>query len=250
MGPRATRADDGRDRQDHWHLRRLNWLSTLTRAQAATVRRASRRREYDPRESIFRPTREPRHVCLLEDGLVRIFRLSPAGEEFTLGYVRPGEIFGEVSVLTGQARASFAQAARRSRVLEIPKSVFVRAVRGNPPLYEVARRIGRRLIRCQSHAEDLVFYDARTRLARLLLRLADDFGRRTDRGLALGLQLTQHELATLIGSTRQTVSLALRGMVRTGAVTDGRRGLLIVDQRELREVAGFPTASGSREGAQ
>lgn len=224
--------------RDHWHLRRLDWLSTLTPAQAGAVRRASKMREYGPGEAVFRPTRAPRHVYLLEEGLVRIFRVSAAGNEFTIGYVRPGEIFGEVSVITEEPRESFAHAARRSRILEIPKDAFLRVVRSTGPLYEMTKRIGLRLIRCQSRAEDLVFRDARARLARLLLRLADEFGRRTDDHLSVGLPLTEQEMATLIGTTRQTVSMILSEMVRAGLVVRRARELVVTDPSALREVAG------------
>jgi CRP-like cAMP-binding protein len=96
------------------------------------------------------------------------------------------------------------------------------------------------LIRCRSRAEDLVFHDARARLARLLLPLADDFGSRTDHGLTIGLELTQQEMAALIGAARQTVSVLLRELVETGAVVRGRRGLLTVDPRGLRRFAEPP----------
>lgn len=235
------RAGDRRRVRGHWHLRGADWLATLRPAQAAAVRRASRRRHYGTRDAIFHPTSAPRHVYLLEDGLVRIFRLSPAGDELTIGYVRPGEIFGEVSVITGEARASFAQAARRSTVLEIPKAVFLAAVRSGRPLYEVTKQIGLRLIRCQSRAEDLVFCDVRTRVARLLLRLAGEFGRRTNGGLAVGLRLTGQEMATLTGATRQTVSLVLRDLTRAGLIRRQNREIVIVDRPRLREVAGLPS---------
>jgi CRP-like cAMP-binding protein len=202
------------------------------------VRLASKRREYQPGEAVFRPTRTPRYVYLLEEGLVRIFRVSPGGSELTIGYVRPGEIFGEVSIITGGPRESFAHAARPSRVLEIPRDLFLKTVRSTRPLYEVTKRIGQRLVRCQSRAEDLVFCDARTRLARLLLRLADDFGTRKDSEVAVGLPLTEQEIATLIGTSRQTVSGALGEMIRAGLVVRRARELVVTDPRTLRQVAG------------
>jgi CRP-like cAMP-binding protein len=179
----------------------------------------------------------PQHVYLLEEGLVRIFRVSARGGELTIGYVRPGEIFGEVSVLTEGPRESFAHAARPSRILEIPKSVFFKSVRSSRPLYEVTKRIGQRLIRCQSRAEDLVFCDARTRLARALLRLADDFGTRANHGVAVGLPLTGQEVAAMIGATRQTVSAALGEMVRAGLVARRAGEVVVRDPRGLRELA-------------
>ncbi len=142
--------------------------------------------------------------------------------------------------MTERPRESFADATRRSRMLEIPKSAFLSAVRSTRPLYEVTKRIGLRLIRWQSRVEDLVFYDARTRLARLLLRLAEEFGRKMNHDLAVGLPLTEQEIATLIGTTRQTVSTILGEMLRTGVVVRRARELVVADPRALRELAKAP----------
>jgi CRP-like cAMP-binding protein len=168
------------------------------------------------------------------------------GGELTVGYVRPGEVFGEVSVITAQPRRSFAEASRRSRILAIPRDVFLRALSSSKPLFEVTKQMGERLIRWQSRAEDLVFCDARTRLARLLLRLADEFGDLESGGVTVGLGITQEEMATLIGATRQTVSVAVREMIRAKLITRRGRSLVIVDRDALRQSAGLARATGER----
>jgi CRP/FNR family transcriptional regulator, cyclic AMP receptor protein len=223
---------------DHWHTPKVDWLALLSPSVAETIRRTSTRHTYGPREAVFSPTRNPEYVCLLEAGLVRISRVSPTGDEFTVGYVRPGEVFGEVSVLAGQPRESFAHAWMPSKVLRIPRRVFIRAVReSNPVLYELAKRVGERLLRLQSRAEDLVFHDTRTRLARLLLRLAHEFGHPADGGLVIGLPLTQEELGKLVGATRQTVSLALGELAAAGLVKRHGRELFLAQTQKLRRLA-------------
>ncbi len=223
---------------DHWHTPKVDWLALLPPSAAETVRRASTSRTYGAREAVFGPSRNPEHVYLLEKGLVRIFRVSPTGDEFTVGYVRPGEVFGEVSVLAAQPRESFAQARVPSKILRIPKEAFIHAVRGsNPVLYELAKRVGERLLKLQSRAEDLVFHDSRTRLARLLLRLAHEFGHPADGGLAVGLPLTQEEMGKLVGATRQTVSVALRELAAAGLVERHGRELFLAHAERLRQLA-------------
>jgi len=226
---------------DHWHLRGIDWLATLPPASAEAVRRGSETRVYGPGEAIFSPTHHPAHVHLLVEGLVRLLRVSASGQELTLGYVRPGELFGAVSVMTGGARESFAEAKTRARVLRIPKVIFLETVRANNSvLYEVTRRVGQRLIRCQSRVEDLVFRDVRSRLARMLIELASEYGHETDRGLAVGLPLTQEEMATLIGTTRQSVNTLLREMDIAGLLQRRGRELLITDLSRLRALIGTP----------
>lgn len=226
-----------------WHLRGSDWLGTLPRAQAEAVRHAAQRRAYARGDTIFSPAEHPDYVYLLEEGVVRLLTVSPNGQELTLNYVRPGDLFGTVSVMTGSAREVFAQAKTAAKVLRIPKMVFLKAVRtANSVLHEVTKRMGQRLIRARSRMEDLVFRDVRSRLARILLSLAEEHGRETDHGLAIGLPLTQTEIATLIGSTRQSVSSLLREM-KAGRLVERRgRELVITNPQSLRALAARTSA--------
>lgn len=230
---------------DYWHLREINWLASLPRAEAEAIRRASITRTFHRGEAVFGPSRHPEHVYLLEEGFVRIYRVSASGGEFTLAYVRPGEVFGDVPVITDQPRESYAKARSRARIMQIPRDVFMRAVRSSASaLYEITKKIGRELIHCHSRAEDLVFRGVPSRLAHLLLRLAEEFGRRVGDRLAVGLPLTQDEVATLIGTTRQTVNAALREMINAGLLAREGREFVILNPRALREIAKVSAQEG------
>jgi CRP-like cAMP-binding protein len=221
-----------------WHLPKVDWLKTLPSSEAEAIRRASARRIHERGKPIFGPSHRPEHVYLLEEGLVRIYRTSPRGGQLTVGYVRPGEVFGEVSVITEKPRRSFAEAKNRSRVLQIPRPVFIKALQSTSTvLYEVTKKIGRRLASCQSRIEDLMFYNVPSRLARLLLRLADEFGREIEDGHSVGLPLTQSEIATLIGATRQTVSAALRELIDAGLIKRRGKELVLVNVRAISQRA-------------
>lgn len=223
---------------DLWHLPKVEWFKTLRSSEAEAIRRASATRVYQRGEAIFGPARHPDHVYLLEEGLVRIYRISPRGHQLTVGYVRPGEVFGEVSVLTDKPRRSFAEARNRSRVLQIPRPVFIKALQSTSVvLYGVTKKIGDRLISCQSRIEDLIFYNVPTRLARLLLRMAEEFGREIKDGRSVGLPLTQREIATLIGTTRQTVSAAMRELTDVGLIRRRGKELLLVNIPALSQRA-------------
>lgn len=222
---------------DHARTATGDWLRTLPAAAAKALRQVSTVRAYEASASVFGPSRDPQQVYVLEDGLVRIFRVTPTGAEFTLGYVRPGELFGEVSILGDNPRETFAQTKVASRILSIPRAAFVATLRAhNPVLYSVTKRIAQRVIALHSRAEDLVFLDARSRLVRLLVRLADEHGR-DDRGLAIGLPLTHGEIGTLIGTSRQTVSLLLRELSAAGLVARRGRQLVLPRPADLEAIA-------------
>jgi len=85
--------------------------------------------------------------------------------------------------------------------------------------------------------EDLVFRDVRSRLARMLLALAEEHGRETAHGLSIGLTLNQEEIAMLIGTTRQSVSSSLNEMKSAQLVEHRGHELVITNVAGLRAVA-------------
>jgi CRP/FNR family transcriptional regulator, cyclic AMP receptor protein len=228
---------------DYWHLRNINWVTRLPQHELERMRRASRVETYRPGESIFGPSARPEYVYLVEDGLVRIYLSPPGAGEFTLAYVRPGEAFGEVAVIAEQPRRSFARARKPSRIRLIPRDEFVRALRSSSSaLYELTKKMGRELITCFGRAEDLVFRSVPSRLARLLLRMAEEHGAKGQALQSVGISLTQDEIAMLIGASRQTVSAALRELVDAGLLARHGRRLSLVDVRGLRRLAELPPA--------
>jgi CRP-like cAMP-binding protein len=186
---------------------------------------------------VFAPTAHPHSVYLLETGRVRIYRVSESGTETTLGYVQPGEVFGEFAALGDYPRESYAEAAERCLVWKIPREHFQPLVESRPDLgTAISKQIGTRLKRIESRVEDLVFRDAHTRVVIALLELGDRFGHDDGAGrIRIGVQITQAELATLVGATRQTVNASLKELSRVGLLKRDRRRLVLTEPDKLRE---------------
>lgn len=217
---------------DFWHLHNFDWLTELSARETERLQRQSVRRQYRAGEMVFTPAPHPHSVYLLERGLVRIYRLSPSGAETTFGYVRPGEIFGELAVFSSRPRESFAKAVRASLVWRLRREVIQEVLAAHPGIgVAVTKQVGSRLKRIESRVEHLVFRSVPSRVAGILLELAEDFGRREPHGLVVDLALSQQELATLVGASRQTVNASLRDLERVGVIRrdSGRCVLLDVD---------------------
>lgn len=223
-----------------WHLGNVDWLRDLPAEERERLRRTAVSEHYERGGRVFGPTPQPRTVYLLERGLVRIFRLSEKGERVTFGHVHPGEVFGELAAFQEGPRRSYAEALEASEVWAIPRETFRAVLESSPaaPL-EVTAQVSGRMRRLESRVEDLVFRNARARLARALLDLAGDFGAEVESGLRIELELTQAALATLVGSTRQTVSTLLGELAEEGLV--GRDGKRIV----IRDAAGLERAAAA-----
>jgi CRP-like cAMP-binding protein len=221
---------------DFWHLVNVDWLAQLSGDERAKLEGAAILHRFSPGETVFAPEVHPHSVYLLCEGRVRIYRLSEGGSETTFGYVAPGEVFGELPAFGDHPRESFAEAVVPSVVWKVPLAVFQELLEGRPSLvFEVTKQIGQRLKRIESRVESLVFLDARTRLARILLELACDLGVSSDGDAVIDAELTQSELATLVGATRQTVNASLGELIHDGLVErDGKR-LRIPNVERLRQ---------------
>lgn len=228
---------------DIWHLQEFDWLSELSTKEREALQKQSVGREYRRGEVIFTPVPHPRAVYLLERGLVRIYRISQSGAETTFGYVRPGEIFGEVAAFSLKPRESFAEASRNSFVWRLQRAAIRAILAAHPGIVlAVTTQVGARLKRIEKRVEHLVFRPVPSRVAEILLELAEDFGRREPHGILIDLAFSQEELATLIGASRQSVNASLRAFERAGLIRrDGRRFVLLeVDM--LRKSIGEPPA--------
>jgi CRP/FNR family transcriptional regulator, cyclic AMP receptor protein len=221
--------------EDFWHLHNFDWLSELSAAETDELRRQSAQREYRAGEMIFTPTPRPHSVYLLERGLVRIYRVSPSGAETTFGYVHPAEIFGELAAFTSRPRESYARAIRTSLVWRLRREAIHEVLAAHPGIVvAVTKQVGSGLKRIESRVEHLVFRSVPSRVAKILLELGEDFGRREAHGLVIDLPISQEELATLVGASRQAVNASLRELEREGVVRRNGRWLVLLDVDALR----------------
>ena len=210
-------------------MRNVTWLAQMDEQEIAELEHGAVTRRCARGEMVFAPTPRPHSVYLLESGLVRIYRLSEGGGETSFGYVAPGEVFGELSAFGDYPRESFAQAVRGSVVWKIPHENFRKVLAARSALaLQVTRQIGGRLKRIETRVEDLVFRNVRTRVARMLGELAEDFGQNENGHRVIDIPITQSELATLVGATRQTVNQTLRELSDEGLIgRDNRRIVLL-----------------------
>ena len=219
-------------------LREFGWLESVSDAELEEIRPQGRCGTFRAGVTIFSPTDSPSSVFLLRKGLVRIYRISTGGDEVTIGYVGPHEIFGELGGFGDFPRESYAMAVTDCWVCEMPQQTFVSLLNSHTELVmDVARQIGKRLKRIESRLTNLVFREAFPRMCATLEQLAEDFGIDHAGGTVIDLPLTQSELATLIGTSRQTVNAGLRRLEEEGVTARRGRRFVVVDRVALGRLA-------------
>jgi CRP-like cAMP-binding protein len=230
--------------REFWHVGDGDWFGGLEAGERGRLRADSRVQEHARGDLIFSPTPTPHSVYLLERGRARIYRLSPSGEETTFGFVEPGELFGEFTGFGDFPRESFAEAVEPSATWSIPGPAFRDLLQRHPELaVGITRQIGARFKSLESRVEALVTRDVRARTAAMLLELGERLGRAEGGRITIGVQLTQAEIASLIGATRQSVNECLRAFTSSGWIRRERRHIVIEDPAALRSAAGRPEAA-------
>jgi CRP-like cAMP-binding protein len=193
---------------------------------------------YRPRQVIYLPGDRAQGVHFLTSGRIKISKVTRDGKELTLAYRNEGDFFGEPCLLDGGPREEMAEAMDASVTVEIPREMLDRLLKGDGgAAYKFARALIVRRKDLETRVEQLIFKDVGAKLAELLLNLGQEHGIPEARGIAVGLKITHQEMANLIGSTRETVSLTLSQFKRKGLIqTEGRR-VILSDLEGLRALA-------------
>lgn len=223
---------------DLWHLQNCDCLRALDASDQEMLRHCAQTFQVRANELVFEPTPNPHHVYVLEAGLIKIYRESSQAGEAVLGYIRPGEVFGELTLFSAKPRESFASALVNSNGLKIPRDKFRQAL-GNSPAatLSIAGQIEGRFKEVSARVEDLVFRNVRSRLARILLQLSTSFGELSDGVLVIQRRFTQKELAGLIGASRPSISLALGELEDEGVISRSSGLTAIKDRDKLNSIA-------------
>lgn len=237
-------AGAGADGLDASSSRRIDWLRELGPNGIHLLQRSGFSKRYAVGDLIFSPAANPESVYLVETGLARVYRVSKAGAETSFGYVAPGEVLGELSAFGGYPRQSFAQAVQASLVWKIAREPFQHLMASRPSLViAIVQQMGERLKRLEAHIADMGSCSVRTRVARMLSELARNFGRRDGDRVVIEIPITQAELATLVGATRQTVNQALGELRNEGLVARRRQRMVLLQPDSLAQLVSAASES-------
>ena len=193
---------------------------------------------YRPRQVIYLPGDRAQGVHFLTSGRIKVSKVTRDGKELTLAYRTEGDFFGEPCLLDGGPREEMAEAMDASVTVEVERELLDQLLRANgTAAYKFARALIARRKDLEARVEQLIFKDVGSKLAELLLTLGHEHGIADERGLIVGLKITHQEMANLIGSTRETVSLTLSQFKRKGLIQTEGRKVILADQEGLRALA-------------
>ena len=175
-------------------------------------------------------------LYIVTDGKIKLGIKSIDGRENLLAVLGPGEMFGELSLFDPSPRTATATALTDAKLLGLGQEDLNLWLAEHPEVAKhLLRALAQRLRRTWEAVGDLVFSDVPGRVAKALSELAQKFGTRNNDGLHVAHDLTQEELAQLVGASRETVNKALADFSTRGWVRLEARAVVILDEDRLNK---------------
>jgi CRP/FNR family transcriptional regulator len=215
-------------------LKCIPYFTSLDSTGLARVERAAHRHAFQAGATIFEERGECAGFQVVLDGLVRIYRVSSEGRLHTLSLLRPYSTFNEVAAVDGGPNPYNAVAVTSAEILQISHRQLLKLMANEPGLLnnyvQSLARVNREYI---ERLEDMTFRTIPSRLAKLFLHESTY----ADQIAETPTALTQEEMASILGTTREVVGRALRGLLNAGLLVKKGRNVYVGDRAGLEYLA-------------
>lgn len=216
-------------------LQKVPLFQSLNEQELSLLGDVSSVKTFDKNQTIIHKSDEGDTFFSIVSGKVKVILTDDEGKEYIVSILKPLDFFGELALLDGEPRSASVVAQEKTEVLQIKREEFLRLITANPELcIKIVGVLGRRLRKANEHIESLVFLDVCGRLARLMLDMAEQQGTRGAGGTLVEVGYSRTELANLIGTTRETLTRALKTLETMGYLAIQKNKITIRDEAGLR----------------
>ncbi len=195
-------------------------------------------RDFKKGDIVFFEMEKDDTFYLILDGVVGIFVESEGGKEKILSILSKGNFFGEMAILEGKPRSAGVRVLEDARFLILGKKNFLNMITKEPKLsLNVIVEMSRRLRYTDQQIKDLIFRDAVSRLARSILVLSDEFGKKKDGDIVIDFAITHQSIAEITGLARETVSRVFTRFEEENVLKIEKHRITIHGIEKLRRLA-------------
>lgn len=214
----------------------MTFLVALDPEARAALRESGRSQRYRPGSVVLYEGQLEAPVVIVLEGLARVSAVTSDGRELVLAFRGPGSILGELAALDHGKCSATVTAVEDIQAITLPPHAFHDFLHAHPDAaITLLRLLGARLRDADRKRVEFAAMDTPGRLAARVVELADRFGQpQPDGSVLVGIPLSQEELATWIGSSREATVKALGQLRNLGLVETGRKRILVHDIAALR----------------
>lgn len=201
-------------------LRQVPLFQSLSKADTEKLAAVLRRQSLKKGEALFRKGTEGTTLYIIVEGAIKIVLPSRMGSEVILAIFSEGDFFGEMALLDGRPRSADAVALGPCEVLALNRRDFLAFLKNNEEaIRSILYSLSMRLRKTDDLLEDTCFLNISGRFAKKLVELADTYGRREGDTILIDLRLSQKDMASMVGATRESINKEFRVLREKGLVS-------------------------------
>ena len=217
-----------------WYFESVNLYKILCPDKVNTMGEVHEFLKFKRDQFIYMQDDSATHIYMIVNGRVKIGHYLENGEEVVTAILAKGEVFGELAMAGEERRRDFAQAVEASTICPLTTEELKGLMYENKELsFKILKLIGLRIMKLERKLELLVFKDARTRVIEFLKDAASWKGVRVGFETMIQTQLTHKDIASLTGTSRQTVTTILNDLKEKNLINFNRKQILIRDLDKL-----------------
>jgi CRP-like cAMP-binding protein len=217
-----------------WYFESVSLYDTLCPHKVKNMGAKHEFQHFKREEFIYFADQSADHIYMIANGRVKIAHYTDDGSEVVKAILTEGEIFGELALAGEEKRSDFAQALDKTTVCPLSIYELKDLMKNDKELsFRILKLVGLRLMRMERKLELLVFKDARTRVVEFLKDAASWKGKKVGLEMMIPSKLTHKDIASLTGTSRQTVTTILNDLKDKNLIYFDRTKILIRDMAKL-----------------
>jgi CRP-like cAMP-binding protein len=214
------------------------FVGRLESSELAGLEAAGRRRAYKKGATLLTEGDTSDRVVVVTEGRVKVSYFTEDGREVMLAVRGAGDLLGELSAFDGEPHSATAEALEEVGTLTLSRAAFAKWLEEYPRVaLLLLEMLTHRLRDADVKRVEFTAYDTVGRVARRLVELSDRFGEQSEDGTLISLPLSQEELASWTGCSREAASKALQALRKRGLIETRRRAVTVLDEEGLRRRA-------------
>ena len=219
-------------------LRQIPFFSSLTPREAKEISGYFSEQEFNKRQLIFTEGDSSEWLYIVTYGKVKITKLSQEGKEIILEIISPLDFFGGIAAVKGFPYPANAVAMEETKVLKVSRKNLMTIMDRFPTLMlSMATGIGDRIKGSHEMLKSIALEKVESRIAALLIKLADKVGEKTADGILINMNLTRQDIAEMVGTTVETSIRTTSRLSKSGIISSRAGKILIRDAERLRSLA-------------
>jgi CRP/FNR family cyclic AMP-dependent transcriptional regulator len=224
------------EKDDSLYFKQVSLFADLPDEDIRALMAVARKKIFRAGEVIFHREDVGQYLYVIKEGKVNICLISPEGQEISLVVLGKKDFFGELAIFDGLPRSTDAIALERVECYTLERSEFHNAIMKNPKIaIQLLEILSKRLRKTDDKVEDLVVLDVYGRVAKKLLDLAHEHGINTEDGIRIDMRLTQQDLASMVGASRESVNKVLGYFTDKGYISSDKHKITLHRINELKQ---------------